>query len=167
MVGRDAWGTKGQIKWSFKKIFIFNSRIIDFQIVLFSAIHQHESAIGIHMSPRLELPSHLPPYPTSLGCHSVPGLSSLHHIANFYWLSISQRIMYMFQCYSLNLSHPLLFPGVHKPVLYVCVATAALQICSSVPSFWAPLVAQLAKNLPSMQETSVQFPGHEDPLKKR
>ena len=35
------------------------------------------------------------------------------------------------------------------------------------PSFWAPLVAQLAKNLPSKLETSVQFPGHEDPLKKR
>ena len=30
----------------------------------------------------------------------------------------------------------------------------------------ASLVAQLVKNLPSMQETLVQFLGHEDPLEK-
>ena len=29
-----------------------------------------------------------------------------------------------------------------------------------------PLVAQLGKNLPAMQETWVQFPGGEDPLEK-
>ena len=28
------------------------------------------------------------------------------------------------------------------------------------------LVAQLVKNLPAMQETSVPFPGQEDPLEK-
>ena len=37
---------------------------------------------------------------------------------------------------------------------------------------WAPdklasLIAQLVKNLPAMQETSVQFLGQEDPLEKR
>ena len=31
---------------------------------------------------------------------------------------------------------------------------------------WASLVAQLVKNLPAMQETSVQFLGQEDPLEK-
>ena len=31
---------------------------------------------------------------------------------------------------------------------------------------WASLVAQLVKNPPAMQETWVQFPGWEDPLKK-
>ena len=31
---------------------------------------------------------------------------------------------------------------------------------------WAPLVAQLVKNLPAMQETLVQFLGWEDPLEK-
>ena len=30
----------------------------------------------------------------------------------------------------------------------------------------ASLIAQLAKNLPAMQETSVQFLGWEDPLEK-
>ena len=31
---------------------------------------------------------------------------------------------------------------------------------------WASLVAQLVKNLPAIQETSVQFLGREDPLEK-
>ena len=36
-----------------------------YSVVLVSAIHHHESAVGIPMSP----PSHLPPHPTPLGCH--------------------------------------------------------------------------------------------------
>ena len=31
---------------------------------------------------------------------------------------------------------------------------------------WASLVAQLVKNLPTIQETPVQFLGQEDPLEK-
>ena len=31
---------------------------------------------------------------------------------------------------------------------------------------WAPLVAQLVKNLPAMQETWVRSPGQEDPLQE-
>ena len=31
---------------------------------------------------------------------------------------------------------------------------------------WASLIAQLVKNLPTMQETPVQFLGREDPLEK-
>ena len=31
---------------------------------------------------------------------------------------------------------------------------------------WASLVAQIVKNLPAMQETSVQFLGQENPLDK-
>ena len=31
---------------------------------------------------------------------------------------------------------------------------------------WASLVAQTVKNLPSVQETWVQFPGQEDPLEE-
>ena len=42
-------------------------------IALASAIRQHESAIGTHMSSALELPSHL--LPTLLGGNR-PGLSS-------------------------------------------------------------------------------------------
>ena len=34
-------------------------------------------------------------------------------------------------------------------------------------SIWASLVAQMVKNLPTIQETQVQFLGQEDPLEKR
>ena len=74
-----------------------------------SAIHQHESAIGIYICPfPIEPSSHLPPHPTLLGCHRAPDLSSLHHTANFHLLSILHMVMYMFPCYSLKLSHSLL-----------------------------------------------------------
>ena len=33
-------------------------------------------------------------------------------------------------------------------------------------TYWAPLVAQLVKNPPAMQETLVQFLGWEEPLEK-
>ena len=37
---------------------------------------------------------------------------------------------------------------------------------SSLDIKWASLVAQLVKNTPAMQETSVQFLGQEEPLEK-
>ena len=37
--------------------------------VLVSVVYQHELAIGIHTSPPLEPPSHLPPFPTPLRCY--------------------------------------------------------------------------------------------------
>ena len=43
-----------------------------------SAKQQYKSAIGIHMSPPLEHPSHLPPYATSLGFLSECFLFYLH-----------------------------------------------------------------------------------------
>ena len=46
-----------------KILFIFNWRIIALQYVLVSAIHQHELAIGIYVSP----PSHFPFHSTHLG----------------------------------------------------------------------------------------------------
>ena len=33
--------------------------------------HQHESATGIHVSPHLGPPSHLPPHPIPMGCLSA------------------------------------------------------------------------------------------------
>ena len=69
-----------------------------------SAIHQRESATGIHMSPPSK---NLPPYPMPLGCHRAPALDFLCHAANSHWLSILHMVMYMFQYYSLKSSHPL------------------------------------------------------------
>ena len=76
-------------------------------------------------------------------CHHIPpsrlsqstSLSSLHHIANSYWLSI----LHMVICFNTTLSiHSTLFfiHCVHKPIFYVFIA--ALQIGSSVTSFQIP-----------------------------
>ena len=55
--------------------------------MLVSAVHQHESAMGMHMSLPLEAPSYLPPHPTLLGCHRAPDLCSWHCIVSSHWLS--------------------------------------------------------------------------------
>ena len=77
--------------------FFFNWRIIAwYNIVMVSALHLHESAIGIHMPLPLEPLSHLPPHPTPLGGTRAPALGSLHHTANFHWLSLLHLEIYMF-----------------------------------------------------------------------
>ena len=68
----------------------------------------------------LEPPSHLPPHLTPLGCHRAPGLSFLDHTTNSHWLSILHMVMYMFQCYSLNLSL-LLLPTLCSQVSSLCL----------------------------------------------
>ena len=52
--------------------------MIAFSIVLVSAIHQHESGIGVPMAPA----SHLPSNPTPPGSHSAQGVSSLSYVTN-------------------------------------------------------------------------------------
>ena len=55
-----------------------------YNIILVSAIHQHESVIGIHIYP----PSWLSLlHPTLLDCHRAADLGSLPHTASFHWLS--------------------------------------------------------------------------------
>ena len=41
-----------------------------------------------------------------------------------------------------------------------------LALADCIQLLWAPLIAQLVKNLPAMQETQVQLLGLEDNLKK-
>ena len=95
-----------------------------------SAKHQHESVIGIPISPPSwnSLLSPSPFYPSRL--LQSPHLSCLGHTANSHWLSILHMVMYMLPCYSLHTFHPPFPPPLHvrKSVLYVCVSTAALQI---------------------------------------
>ena len=85
--------------------FIFNWRIMLYNILYWFLPYQRESAIGIHMAPFswTSLSPHTP-----LGCHRAWDLSSLCHTANSHWPSLLHMVMYMFQCYYLNSSHPLL-----------------------------------------------------------
>ena len=58
----------------------------------------------------LNPPSQLPPHSILLGCLRAPALGVLLHALNFHWSSILHMAMYMFQYYSLTLSHPHLLP---------------------------------------------------------
>ena len=89
-------------------------------IVLVSATHQDESAIGVHMSPP-SWTSLLPSAP-SHPCRLSQGtrLSSLCFTANPHWLSLSHTIMDLFPCYFLNSSHPL-FPLLCPQVCSLCL----------------------------------------------
>ena len=49
-------------------------------------------------------PTSLPPTP--LGHPSAPAPNTLSHASNLDWWFISHMIIYMFQCHSLNSSHP-------------------------------------------------------------
>ena len=83
---------------SFFKLFFLLE--VDYNIVLVSATHQHESVTGIHMSHPswTSLPSPIPSHPSRLS--QSTGLSSLCHTANSHWLSILHIVMYMFPCCS-------------------------------------------------------------------
>ena len=96
---------------TFKNLYIFNYRIIATQY-----------CVGLyHICPLpLEPLTHLPLHPTSLGCHRALSLSFLHQTSNSQWLSILYMILYIFQCYSLNLSHFLL-PQLCSKVCSLCL----------------------------------------------
>ena len=69
----------------------------------------------VYMCPPSWTRSHLPPHPISLGCPRALALSALLHASNLHWWSILHMVtIYMFQCYSLNSSHPCLLPGSPK-----------------------------------------------------
>ena len=65
-------------------------------------MHQHESAMGIHVFPILNHPPHTIP----LGHPSAPVWSILYHASSLVWWFISHMIIYMFQCHSPKSSHP-------------------------------------------------------------
>ena len=89
------------------------------------AIHSHDSAMGVHVSPILNPSPICPPHPILLGCPSAPALSALSHASNLDWRSISYMVIYMFQCYSLKSSQPHLLPLSPK----VCSSHLCLFCC--------------------------------------
>ena len=104
-------------------MFYLNWRIIMI-VWWFYVIHQHELAIGIHVSPpswiALLLP--FPPYPSQLSQSTGFGcLASYIELS----LSVLHMVMYMFQCYSLKSSHPFPLPLNSK----VCSLHLCLLCC--------------------------------------
>ena len=65
---------------------------------------------GCTCVPHPEPHYHLPPHLIPQGHPSAPVLSTLSHASNLDWQSVSNIIIYMFQCYSLKSSHPYLLP---------------------------------------------------------
>ena len=107
------------LKKLFLNLFLIGGELL-YNVVLVSAVQQCESAISIHISP----PSYPPTHTSRLS--QSPWLSFLCYTTTIQ-LSILQMVIYAFQCYSLNLSRPLLsllcpqvyFLGLH---LYSCPA---------------------------------------------
>ena len=81
------------------------------------AIHQHESATGVHMFPILNPLSYLPPHTIPLGHPSAPAPSILYHASNLDWQFVSYMILYMFQCHSPK-SSPAPSPTESKRLFY-------------------------------------------------
>ena len=77
-----------------------------------------------------EPPSHFPPHPIPPGCHRAPALGSLRHISKSHWLSLLHMVMYMFQCYSLKSSHPLLL--LCPKVCSLCLCLLCCPACRTV-----------------------------------
>ena len=108
--------------------FCFDWRLITLQYCSGFAIQWHESAVGVHVFPILNPPSHLRPHPIPLGRPSAPALSTLSHALNLEWWSVSHMIMYVFPCYSLKSSHPRLLPQSPKD-FYTRVIVTISKFC--------------------------------------
>ena len=117
------------------KFIYFNWKLITLQYCIGFAIHQHESATGVHVFPILNRP----PPPSSLGHPSAPAPSIQYPASNLDWQFISYMILYMFQCHSPKSSHARPLPQSPKDCskhlcLFCCLAyrisLSTLFICS-------------------------------------
>ena len=117
------------------KFIYFNWRLITLQYCVDFAIHQHESAMGIHVFPILNPP------PTS---HPIPSLwvISVHQpqttcIMHRTWTGDSFHIWYYTYFNAILPNHPTLSLShrVQKTVLYICVSFAVSRTWLLLPSF--------------------------------
>lgn len=86
--------------------FFFNWVVVVYSVALLSAMHQHESATGIRVSPPLFSPPPTPPHPSGLSQRASRAPRGFRPVPR--WLSALHMVAYMFQCRSLHSSHPLL-----------------------------------------------------------
>ena len=122
-----------ELFFKFKFIY-FNWRLITLQYCIGFAIHQHESAMGVHVFPILNPPPPPSPYHPSGSSqcispeHSVscikPGLAIRFTYDNIRFNAILPNHP------TLTLSH-----RVQKTVLYICVCFAVSHTGLSLPSF--------------------------------
>ena len=142
--------------------FIFSWRIIFYSVVLVSANLQHELAVSINMSPPswTSFPSPTPSYPSRFSESSR--LSSLCSTTMSHLLSILYMVMYLFECYSLNSSLPLLPPLCShvcslSPHLYSCPANRLIStiFLDSIYVLIPSICFSLSKLLHSVQQALV------------
>ena len=111
--------------FSFFKIY-FNWRLITLQYCIGFAIHQHKSAMGIHMFPILNPPpTSLPiPFLWVIPVHQPQASCSLHQT----WTGdLFLMILYMFQCHSPK-SFPAPSPTESKRLSYTSVSLLLSRI---------------------------------------
>ena len=109
--------------WLFFLIFIFT--LFYFTILYWFCYTLTWIHHGCTCVPKNEPPSHLPPHNISLGHPHAPAPSMLYPAPDIDWRFDSYMIVYMFQCHSPELSHPLplpLSPKVHSTHLFCCLA---------------------------------------------
>ena len=112
----------------------FNWRLITLQYCIGFAIHQHESATGVHVFPILNTPPSSLPVPSLwvISVHLPQACSIMHRT----WTADSFLIWY-YTCFNAilpNHSTLSLFHRVQKTVLYICVSFA-VSTGLSLPSF--------------------------------
>ena len=105
-------------------IIYFLNFYFNLQYCIGFAIHQHESATGVHVF-RIQNPP--PTCLPILGHPSAPAPSILYPASNLDWRFVSYMILYMFQRHSSKSSHPLPLPQNPKDCsihlrLFCCLA---------------------------------------------
>ena len=113
---------------------------------------------GCTCVPHPEPPSHLPPYPIPQGHASAPALSTLSHALNLDWRSVSHMIIYMFQCYFLKSSHPLLLPQSPKDcsihLCLFCCLTYRVIVTIFLNSIYE-WVSEVAQSCPTLRPSGL------------